>query len=81
MVVRGINFASALARHAWGGFAVRTPEEIEGRLAICQDCEFRSGDGDSLNCTKCGCQCAASSEIFLNKLAWKSEKCPEGKWE
>ena len=55
---------------------VRTQEEIDERLAICQECPEFVDDA----CRICGCPCLSENRI-LNKLTLKSEKCPLGKWE
>lgn len=75
LVRRAFHFASALAVHAGDGFAKRTRAEIHDLLAACRECEHFTGD----SCAKCGCTVAAD-EVLFNKLAWRSEKCPEGKW-
>jgi hypothetical protein len=47
------------------------PEESERRYSICENCEFFHAP--SKRCKKCGC--------FLKwKTAWRSQKCPIGKW-
>ena len=74
LMVRGINFASAMARWAMRGFKTRTQEEIDERLAICQGCEFYQNE----TCTKCGCACNESG--WINKIALATESCPEKKW-
>jgi hypothetical protein len=69
-------FAAALAKHACDGFRRRSEEEIREILDThCRSCEFFSGQ----HCTRCGCYCN-DHDVFLNKLAWKSESCPENKW-
>jgi hypothetical protein len=46
-------------------------EDIKKRFAICESCEFFHKP--SQRCKKCGC--------FLKwKTAWRSQKCPIGKW-
>lgn len=69
------RFITALTRHAADGMRKCSEEEVNERLAICQDCS--SFDGD--RCKECGCQCN-ERRLFLNKLAWRSEVCPLGKW-
>ena len=68
------NLASALkseVRSRVSGQVKLDPEEIKGRLAICEGCEFYHSP--SKRCKKCGC--------FLKwKTAWRSQKCPIGKW-
>lgn len=74
LLIRGINFASAMARWTSSGFKTRTQSEIDERLAICKECPEFNGNA----CAKCGCLCNADGVI--NKLALKSESCPIGKW-
>ena len=73
--IRGVNLAGAFARWAGAGFKMRTQEQIDERLAICQACDKFNGDA----CSVCGCNCNATG--LLNKLALASESCPEGKWK
>jgi hypothetical protein len=65
------NLATATAEHAKTGFAHVTSEEQQARLEICKGCEFYKEDDD--RCLKCGC-------FLKSKSAWKSGKCPIGKW-
>lgn len=76
LVVRGLNFARALARWAAAGFATRSQDTIAERLAICQECPHFVKN----HCAKCGCACVEKNRL-MNKLALASEKCPIGKWE
>lgn len=76
LVIRGWNFANALARWALAGMPRRTQEQIDARLAICQACPALQND----HCTKCGCACVENNRL-INKLALATEKCPDGKWE
>lgn len=70
------TFVSALKEHVKDGMVRCEQAEIEARLAICQSCPQFSGN----HCGKCGCSCSGRS-TFFNKLAWRSEKCPDGKWD
>jgi hypothetical protein len=46
-------------------------EEVERRYSLCEACEFFHAP--SKRCKKCGC--------YLKwKTAWRSQKCPIGKW-
>jgi hypothetical protein len=65
------NLAVATAAHAKTGFAHVTEEQQQARLDICKGCEFYKEDDD--RCLKCGC-------FLKSKSAWKSGKCPIGKW-
>jgi len=75
LVIRGWNFAAAMARWTLAGMPRRTQEEIDERLAICQACDFLQND----HCTKCGCACVESNRL-INKLSLSTENCPDGKW-
>jgi hypothetical protein len=75
LIIRGWNFAAAMARWTLAGMPRRTQAEIDERLAICQACPFLHNN----HCTKCGCACVEQNRL-INKLALATEKCPEGKW-
>ena len=72
------NFAGALLAHVADGMAKRSREEIEAILTThCQPCPLFSGT----RCTHASCGCNVNGEEkFFNKLAWRSERCPIGKW-
>lgn len=76
LLIRGWNFATAMARWTLAGMPRRTQEEIEERLAICLGCKFL----ENSQCIRCGCACIEKNRL-MNKLALTTEKCPEGKWE
>ena len=76
MLIRGWNFAAAMARWALAGLPRRSKAEISERLAICQTCDYLQNNV----CTHCGCQCVEQNQL-MNKLAIATERCPEGKWE
>lgn len=65
------NLASATKDHAKAGFAQAQDELQAERLEICKGCEFYIPAQD--RCGKCGC-------YLKSKSAWKSSKCPIGKW-
>lgn len=65
------NLISATKEHAKTGFAKAGNELQAERLEICKGCEFYIPDQD--RCGKCGCP-------LKSKSAWKSSKCPIGKW-
>lgn len=48
---------------------------IEGRYELCKTCEFF----DNNSCSKCGCKVVSFME-FKNKLIWKDQECPIGRW-
>ncbi len=75
LVIRGWNFAAAMARWTLAGMPRRNQAEIDERLAICQACPHLHNN----HCTKCGCACVEQNRL-VNKLALATEKCPEGKW-
>lgn len=52
-----------------------TREQIDKRYNICASCpHFKNG-----TCALCGCPLTKERD-FINKLAFKREECPEGKW-
>ena len=69
-----LNLASAVGAEVKSRFLGNNQldlDEIKRRLAICEGCEFFHSP--SQRCKKCGC--------FLKwKTAWRSQKCPVGKW-
>jgi hypothetical protein len=50
-------------------------EFISQRYEICKACEFFKDN----TCGKCGCL-VSSSNIYINKLSNKKDKCPIDKW-
>ena len=74
-----INFGVALVEHVADKMAKRSQEEINGILTThCQSCDFFDG----LRCMHPHCGCSANNHrVFLNMLAWRSKKCPIGKWQ
>lgn len=76
LLIRGWNFASAMARWISHGAPVCTREQIERRSAICQACPLLKND----YCThpNCGCNCGMGT--LISKLAVATEKCPMDKW-
>jgi hypothetical protein len=68
------NLTKAVTKETVARFQGVSPlgtEEISKRLAICHSCEFFRAQDE--RCSKCGC--------FLKyKTAWRSQKCPIGKW-
>lgn len=75
MLIRGWNFATAMARWTAAGMPRRTESQIAERLAICQGCSHLQAD----HCALCGCACVEQNRL-INKLALATETCPLGKW-
>jgi len=72
---KGMNFATAAAKHVATG-AKRVSEEVRaGRLALCVACEHYVNK----KCTKCGCGIKDEAGM-IDKLSWESSTCPVGKW-
>jgi len=65
------NFASATKDHVQNGMVKAENDLQQQRLDICKGCEFYIPEQD--RCGKCGC-------YLKSKSAWKSAKCPIGKW-
>ena len=76
LIIRGVNFASAMFRWASSGMPRRTQAEIDERLAICQICPHLVDN----HCQVCGCPCVETNQL-INKLALATEACPLGKWK
>ena len=76
LIIRGLNFASAMLRWASSGMPRRTQAEIDERLAICQACPNFVDN----HCRVCGCACVETNQL-INKLALATEECPLGKWK
>jgi hypothetical protein len=70
------NFAKASAAETASmvsGDPPVAPEERDRRFALCRECPRFMPDSERCSHPKCGC--------FLRiKTAWRSQKCPEGKW-
>ena len=76
IMIRGINFATAIIRWASTGMPRRSQSEINDRLAICQACPHFIDN----HCRVCGCPCVETNQL-INKLALATEACPLGKWK
>lgn len=78
------NFIKALTHHIKTGMRKSSKGLIKKRYDICTTCEFfnklKTSHQDILaQCDYCGCN-LSNKKIFLNKLAWKDQKCPINKW-
>lgn len=80
--------AYAAANIEWfvAGKPTRTKEEMLERFMMCQSCPyFISIDEDNKRgrCAKCGCYLGVNPHRFLegNKIAMKTQHCPDGRWE
>lgn len=79
---RASNVIAAIIKHAKNWFRKCSRAEIEKRVATCEQCElFKPAANRCGYCTHADCGCPISREKrFLNKLAWRDQKCPLGKW-
>lgn len=73
LLARAWGFVRSLARHAAGGFARVSRQQLEARLAQCQACPHYKPEAEA--CGLCGC-CATGRDVWLNKIAWRHESCP-----
>ena len=71
------NFIIALCKHIAFGMQKSSLQEIQYRFDICNQCS--SIHPNKNQCLECGCY-ISNKKIFLNKLAWKDQKCPLNKW-
>ena len=76
IMVRGVNFARAMAKWMLSGFPTRSKRAVRAVLGICQSCEHY--EPERVRCDLCGC-CLDASKL-INKITLKTEHCPEGKW-
>ena len=53
-----------------------TASQIEHRYSICKLCEYFIDN----TCLQCGCKVIRNAE-FKNKLFFKQQSCPAGKWK
>lgn len=71
------NFTVAAIAHFVRGNPTCTQEEIDYRFNICSKCSLFNG----VSCAdkRCGCN-INDQQIYLNKLAWSDQSCPQDKW-
>lgn len=50
--------------------------QLDKRYSICSECEFFINN----SCVKCGCVVVRNAQ-FKNKLLFKDQTCPVGKWQ
>jgi len=74
-MARAFRFTKAAISHVVQGSPTSSQDEIDHRMSICRRCEYFTG----ATCLKCGC--LVNSRAFLNKLAWRDQDCPIGRWE
>lgn len=72
---RIIRFTGSLMRFIASGKRFLPEEEILRRFDICKICANFTGS----RCMVCGCNCGDRKK-FMNKLAYPTENCPEGRW-
>lgn len=79
------DYAKAVITWVRNGRPTRSEAEIKERWEICLNCEnFRQIKGKPWRgrCGVCGCYLGRHAHKFIpgNKIAMKTERCPEGKW-
>jgi len=79
MLSKIMRFLKSLVFHIGCGMPKSTQKEVDKRWFICVDCDFFETDNTDSKCLQCGCHLSRQKK-FLNKLAWKDQKCPVGKW-
>lgn len=75
--IKIVTFLKSLYFHIGAGFPKCTTKEIYYRYNICRNCEYL--DKIKSECKICGCN-INTKKVFLNKLAWADQECPEKKW-
>lgn len=81
------NFLPAIYNHIKTGMKKCNKKTILQRLSVCQKCEYFIAKNDSIeknkqikgSCGICGC-IISDKRVTFNKLAWKEQKCPDGRW-
>jgi hypothetical protein len=75
VAVRGYNYTKAWARWMLADCPERSDLEVNRIRVICGSCEYFDGE----LCVQCGCA-VSHGTIFGDKVKWKTEHCPIGKW-
>jgi len=71
------TFLKSMLFHVWYGFPKSTQSEINDRYNICLACN--KFNKEKSECGICGCA-INNRKIFMNKLAWADQECPDKKW-
>lgn len=74
-------FLWAVAKLAWSGFRFASREEAYTRWDICSQCKHY--DEERVSCGVCGCGVTPDVGGFrrlFEKVYYRDEKCPAGKW-
>lgn len=78
-----VRYASSTENWIKAGSPVRTDEEVETILKICQSNECKQfqphNDGQTGVCRVCGCELNKMGGL-VNKIRRATESCPLGKW-
>jgi uncharacterized paraquat-inducible protein A len=77
LIIKIKNFLKSLFWHMYAGFPKSSQQLINSRYDICKSCDYF--DENNEQCLLCGCNINTKKQ-FMNKLAWKDQKCPHGKW-
>jgi len=71
LMVKTYNYLKAVSKRVLGGFENVDVTTYYDRTYICSRCPHLTPD---VECSLCGCP-------IETKAAWKTEKCPKGKWQ
>ncbi len=80
MIEKAANYVASTAKHIANGMELRTQEEIDAIYEICKGCEFFKAKKGGFKCGKCGCSLNTNASHVNNKLARRSDSCPDGRW-
>lgn len=72
------NWREANKRWEAAGKPVRTDEEVQEIIQICEGCEHYNAKAKQ--CKLCGCFCRKKGMARFNKPKMATESCPIGKW-
>lgn len=70
LMVKSYNYFKAVSKRILGGLENVNTSTYYDRVHTCSRCPKMNED---LECSLCGCP-------IETKAAWKTEKCPDGKW-
>jgi hypothetical protein len=77
-LIRLKTFLKSLFWHIYSGSPKSTQAEIDYRYNICLECD--QFNKIKHQCDVCGCA-INKKKIFMNKLAWADQECPNNKWQ
>jgi hypothetical protein len=78
LITRLTSWQRATQRWIDAGSPVRSEDEVQRILRICQSCPFYNKR--KKRCQVCGCNVNGGKFAILNKIRMATENCPKHKW-